>query len=149
MTTLAPQPERELTVDVAVTPVVHETPVVLTSLFHIAAVLVDLAEEVEAQVLVRPALVDLDQVRVVELAGDPGLVLEAPPRGARGRQVPGEHLERHVAAEVALPSEVDGAHATAPQLANDGVLADLGARFEPSRGRFWAVRHLAIITLAA
>ena len=69
-------------------------------------------------------VVDRDDVRVAERAGEPGLAQEAAGDGGLGALQERELLERDVAVELALAGEVDGRHAAAADLAEDLVSAD-------------------------
>jgi hypothetical protein len=84
----------------------------------------DLAEAVLAQPPIGfEAIVDDDDVRMHERAGEPRLAQEAArePRVRHRLQL----LERHQPVEAGLPGEIHDGHAAAPDLAQDRVATDM------------------------
>ncbi len=80
-----------------------------------------------------PYLVNLHDVRVLQLGGSLGLDVEALPL-LRPCMRPGQnHLERDVPVELHVPSEIDDAHAATAQLALDDVAGHVRG---PQRRRF-------------
>jgi hypothetical protein len=69
--------------------------------------------------------VDVDDVRVVQRGGRPGLVVEALQLPRVQRSGEGQHLEGHAAAQRELFGLVDHAHAAAADLPDDAEVAEL------------------------
>jgi hypothetical protein len=80
--------------------------------------------------LVRPYVVDGDDVGMVERAGGAGLLLEAAqPLGVRGQRC-GQDLDRDVARQPRVPRAVDLAHPARAQRGRDLVGPELGSSGE-------------------
>ncbi len=76
-------------------------------------------------------VVDGEEVGVVESRGGPGLALEAlPPIGAVDATCGGQHLDRHLAAELGVPGPPHLAHPTGAEGAEDFVAVETITRRE-------------------
>src|SRR5205823_2531088 len=74
-------------------------------------------------------VVDLHDVRALELGDGHGLALEPAPRAGRGEVVRAHQLERDATSQRGVEGRPDGAHTTPCQLALQGVLPPYGSPF--------------------
>jgi hypothetical protein len=85
--------------------------------------------------------VDVDDVLVFDARESPRFFEESLPARGREAERVRQHLERYLAVERFLPREIDGAHATAPELAHDLVTAERRTRPDAPAGHAAGQRH--------
>ena len=88
---------------------------------------IDEAHRQEGGAVDLAGLVERDDVGVVDRGREVRLALEARPEVGVLRQLVGQQLEGHLAAQLALLGEVDDAHAAAAQDPLDAIRPEVGA----------------------
>ncbi len=89
---------------------------------------IDEAHRQEGRAVDLAGLVERDDVGVVDRGREVRLAVEAGPEVGVLRQLVGQQLEGHLAAQLALLGEVDDTHATAAQDPLDAIRPEVGAQ---------------------